>query len=62
MPTTPAAAAVPRVAVDLQTVLVDVSDPLVAYVALRDLVGVDSVFLLESLAGPIADTRPRWPA
>ena len=36
---------------------VDVTDPLAAYVALRDLVGADQVFLLESLAGPVADTR-----
>ena len=57
MPTTPAAAATPRIPVDLQRVPVDLSDPLAAYVALRDLVGPDQVFLLESLAGPLADTR-----
>jgi len=58
VPTTPATPAAARIAVDLQTVpSVDVTDPLAAYVALRDLVGVEQVFLLESLAGPIADTR-----
>jgi anthranilate synthase component 1 len=58
VPTTPAEPAGVRVAVDLQTVpSVDVTDPLAAYVALRDLVGVEQVFLLESLAGPVADTR-----
>ena len=58
MPTTSLTPAGTRIAVDLQTVpSVDVTDPLAAYVALRDLVGEDQVFLLESLAGPIADTR-----
>nr|WP_269778580.1 anthranilate synthase component I family protein [Microlunatus antarcticus] len=41
----------------METVSVETSDPLAAYVALRDLVGEEQVFLLESLAGPIADTR-----
>ena len=57
MPTTSATPAGARIAVDLQTVPVDLSDPLAAYVALRDLVGAERVFLLESLAGPVADTR-----
>ena len=61
MPTTSATPAAPRIAVDLQTVPVDLSDPLAAYVALRDLVGADQVFLLESLAAPVADTVPPWP-
>ena len=44
-------------AVDLQTVPVEVAEPLDAFVALRALVGEAQVFLLESLAGPVADTR-----
>ena len=57
MPTTPAASPRDRIPVDLQSLPVEVSDPLAAYVALRDLVGPAQVFLLESLAGPVADTR-----
>ncbi len=57
MPTTPAGAPEPQIPVELRTVPVDLSDPLAAFVALRGLVGADHVFLLESLAGPIADTR-----
>jgi len=57
VPTTPAASAPDRVAVELRQVEVDVSDPLAAVVALRGLVGEEQVFLLESLAGPVADTR-----
>ncbi|MGI3784786.1 MAG: chorismate-binding protein, partial [Janthinobacterium lividum] len=57
MPTTSATTPGARIAVDLETVPVEASDPLAAYVALRDLVGDQHVFLLESLAGPIADTR-----
>lgn len=57
MPTTPATAPGPRIAVDRRTTPVEVSDPLAAYVARRDLVGEEQVFLLEPLAGPVADTR-----
>ena len=45
------------VPVDLETVGVQVGEPLDAFVALRELVGEEQVFLLESLAGPVADTR-----
>ena len=57
MPTTPATPAGARIPVELSTTPVDLADPLAAYVALRDLVGAEQVFLLESLAGPVADTR-----
>ena len=43
--------------VDLDTVDVRVDEPLDAFGALRGLAGEDQVFLLESLAGPVADTR-----
>ena len=58
MSTTPAEPpAVARVQVALETVPVGVGEPLDALVALRGVVGEEQVFLLESLAGPVADTR-----
>lgn len=57
MPTTPGASPRERIAVELRTVPVALADPLAAFVALRGLVGEQQVFLLESLAGPVADTR-----